>query len=81
MPQPLMFFGGGPYFMSKWCSSQRKAFDVVIITTSWTLWKFHNNLVFGAAESRKSIIYDDVFDNVFFIFLTALRKVLWNWVC
>lgn len=45
---------------------QRKALEVVILTTFWSFWNFRNVIVFGTVILGKLILIDDDVDRVFF---------------
>lgn len=38
----------------------RKAFDAVVTTTFWCLWRFRNSLLFGTVRPKLLEIFDDI---------------------
>lgn len=58
---------------------QRKALDAVILTTFWCLWNFRNSIVFGTANPRKSILFDDIIDRSFFWITNRISKTKIGW--
>lgn len=48
--------------------SQRKVFDVVVISTFWCLWNFRNIIVLERLFLEKSLIFDDFVEKTFLNF-------------
>lgn len=58
---------------------QRKDLDAVILTTFRCLSNFHNSIVFGTTNPRKSILFDDIIDISFFWIFNRSSKVKLGW--
>ena len=55
-----------------------KAFDVVVQTTLWFLWKFRNNVVFSSKRPRKELIFNDIKLYSFVWISNRLKKTYMN---
>ncbi|GKE02830.1 RNA-directed DNA polymerase, eukaryota, reverse transcriptase zinc-binding domain protein [Tanacetum coccineum] len=61
-------------------TNHRAAFDVVVQTTLWILWRFRNETFFSSKRPSKQFILNDIKLSSFNSISCRLRKVHLNWI-
>ncbi|GKB22366.1 EXORDIUM-like protein, partial [Tanacetum coccineum] len=61
-------------------TNHRAAFDVVVQTTLWILWRFRNETCFSSKRPSKQLILNDIKLSSFNSISCRLRKVHLNWI-
>ncbi|GJS26063.1 retrotransposon protein, putative, ty1-copia subclass [Tanacetum coccineum] len=59
----------------KFSKNQKKGLYIVRITTAWSIWRFHNEMVFGVDKPKKALIFDFIFSKAFFWMSNRNKKL------
>nr|GEU89933.1 RNA-directed DNA polymerase, eukaryota [Tanacetum cinerariifolium] len=59
---------------------QKKGLYNVVITATWSFWRFRNEIVFGVDKPKKALIFDFIVSQAFFWMSNRNKKLRCNWI-